>query len=128
LLSWVQAAEWVEIRGNFPKGSAEKWIPYIENAEHVIALRVEGESMTAPMGKSYPSGCIIFVDTKRRSPVSGERVVAVEFGKPYATFKVYRKEEDRCWLEARNPDKDAYPSIKEDFRVIGTVVGKWEAE
>lgn len=81
--------------------------------------------MSAPHGKSYPEGCIIIVEPERRSPVNGERVVAKLEGSDEVTFKVYKEEDGRRWLQPLNPHHE---SIREPFRVLGTVIGKWEDE
>jgi SOS-response transcriptional repressor LexA len=79
--------------------------------------------MTAPYGKSYPEGCIIFVDPMRRSPNSGERIIAKLEGANQVTFKTYMEDAGRCWLKPLNPQ---HPPIMDPFRVLGTVIGKWE--
>jgi SOS-response transcriptional repressor LexA len=81
--------------------------------------------MTSTTGKSYPDGCIIFVDPERKSPNNGERVIAKIEGAPEVTFKVYMYDAGRAWLRALNSN---YPPIDNPFRVLGTVVGKWEDE
>lgn len=89
------------------------------------ALRVRGDSMTAPHGKSYPEGAIIIVEPERRSPVNGERVIAKLDGSSDVTFKVYKEEDGRRWLQPLNAQ---YEPIREPFNVLGTVIGKWEDE
>jgi len=136
LVSWevpvgvrIPAGRRTKITENAYANNVLEWIPYPRGSgEQVIAFRVEGDSMTAPSGKSYPAGSIIFADLARRSPVSGERVIATISGAPKATFKVFKEEDGRRWLMALNPDKKAYPAITDEFLVIGTVVGKWEDE
>jgi SOS-response transcriptional repressor LexA len=41
------------------------------------------------------------------------------------TFKVYKEEDGRRWLQPLNA---AHEPIRDEFRVIGTVIGKWEDE
>jgi hypothetical protein len=89
-----------------------------------FALRVKGDSMTAPYGRSYPDGCIIYVDPERRSPKNGDRIVACLDGDDdEVTFKIYKNEDGRQWLLPLNPQ---HPPLFERFKVIGTVLGKWE--
>ena len=90
-----------------------------------FALRVKGDSMTAPYGRSYPDGCIIYVDPERRSPVNGDRIVAclVDTGDHEVTFKIYKNEDGRQWLAPLNTQ---HPPLFERFTVLGTVIGKWE--
>ncbi len=124
LISWVRAGEWSEAVDIYEPGYAERWLPHLKsNGEHTYALRVDGDSMTAPYGKSYPDGCIIFVDPMRRSPNSGERIIAKLEGANQVTFKTYVEDAGRRWLKPLNPQ---HPPIMEPFRVLGTVIGKWE--
>ncbi len=90
-----------------------------------FALRVKGDSMTAPYGRSYPDGCIIYVDPERRSPVNGDRIVAclMDAGDHEVTFKIYKNEDGRQWLAPLNTQ---HPPLFERFTVLGTVIGKWE--
>lgn len=124
LISWVRAGQWSEAVDIYEPGYAERWLPHLKNnGEHTYALRVEGDSMTAPYGKSYPDGCIIFVDPMRRSPISGDRIIARLEGADQVTFKAYVEDAGRRWLKPLNPQ---HPPIMEPFRVLGTVIGKWE--
>lgn len=81
--------------------------------------------MTAPHGRSYPEGCIIFVDPEQRQPVNGQRVIAKLVGSEDVTFKVYKEEDGSRWLQPLN---QAHPPLRGSFRIIGTVIGKWEDE
>lgn len=124
LISWIRAGQWSEAVDIYEPGYAERWLPHLKNnGEHTYALRVDGDSMTAPYGKSYPEGCIIFVDPMRQSPSSGERIIAKLEGANQVTFKTYVEDAGRCWLKPLNPQ---HPPIMEPFRVLGTVIGKWE--
>lgn len=124
LISWIRAGQWSEAVDIYEPGYAERWLPHLKNnGEHTYALRVDGDSMTAPYGKSYPEGCIIFVDPMRRSPNSGERIIAKLEGANQVTFKTYVEDAGRCWLKPLNPQ---HPPIMDPFRVLGTVIGKWE--
>lgn len=126
LISWVRAGEWCEASDPLQPGDAEQWLPCIAaHSPGTFALRVRGDSMTAPHGNSrtYPEGCIIFVDPERKSPVNGERVVACLEGQHEVTFKVFKDEDGRRWLQPLNP---SHEPIREAFHVLGTVIGKWE--
>lgn len=81
--------------------------------------------MTAPTGnaRTYPEGCLIFVDPERRSPVNGDRIVACLEGCNEVTFKVFKDEDGRRWLQPLNP---SHEPIRKPFKVLGTVIGKWE--
>jgi SOS-response transcriptional repressor LexA len=125
LISWVQAGEWSEAVDLHP-GEAEAWIPSPKaHSARAFALRVRGDSMTAAHGRSYPEGCIIIVEPERRLPVNGERIVAKLENSNEVTFKVYKEEDGRRWLHPLNP---GHEQIREPFKVLGTVIGKWEDE
>jgi SOS-response transcriptional repressor LexA len=124
LISWIQAGDWAEASDPFHPGEAEAWIPSVKpHSERAFALRVRGDSMTSPHGKSYPEGSIIIVEPERRSPVNGERIVAKLEGSSEVTFKVYKEEDGRRWLQPLNP---SHEPIRQPFKVLGTVIGKWE--
>lgn len=126
LISWIQAGAWADSSDPFEPGDAEAWVPSMKpHSAQAFALRVRGDSMTASHGKSYPAGSIIIVEPERRSPVNGERVIAKLDGSSEVTFKVFKEEDGRRWLQALNP---LHEPIREPFRVLGTVIGKWEDE
>jgi SOS-response transcriptional repressor LexA len=129
LISWVKAGEWCEAVHGLEPGDAEDWIPCsTKHGKRTYALRVVGDSMTAPYPgkKSYPEGCLIFVDPDVE-PNSGNRVVAKLPDSNEATFKEYRTEGGKHYLKPLNPQ---YPIIEMtgDMHICGVVVGKWEDE
>lgn len=126
LISWVQAGAWCQASDPEPPGAAERWLDCpVSHGSNSFALRVRGDSMTAPHGntRTYPEGCIIFVDPERRAPNNGDRVVACLSGTDEVTFKVYKNEDGRQWLQPLNP---THEPIREKFSILGTVLGKWE--
>lgn len=126
VISWVAAGAWNGAADPFEPGDAERWLDCpVSHSERAYALRVRGDSMTAPHGRSYPEGCVVFVDPLKRSPINGARIIAKLDGSDEVTFKVFRHEDNRKWLQPLNPQ---YPPIHDPFRVLGTVIGKWEDE
>lgn len=126
LISWVHAGVWDEAIDIYEPGYAEEWLPILQNGgSHAYALRVEGDSMTAGYGKSYPDGTIIIVNPDRRSPATGQRIIAKLKGSNKVTFKVYVEEDGRRWLKPLNP---MHPPIYDEFAVLGTVVAKYEID
>ena len=129
LISWVQAGDWGEAIDHFQPGEAEEWIPCVrKHSSSSYALRVRGDSMTAPHGNSrtYPEGCIIFVDPEKRAPTNGDRIIAKLSGPTSeVTFKVFKQEDGRTWLQPLNP---SHEPIRDEFKVLGTIIGKWEDE
>lgn len=127
VISWVQAGAWHEAEDHYMPGDGEQFLPC--PASHGLrsyALRVEGDSMTATHGKTYPDGCIIYVDPDQAGGVTnGDRVIAKFNGEAKVTFKVFVEEAGSRFLKPLNPQ---YPVITDEFRIIGKVIGKWEPE
>ncbi|MDM0007176.1 S24 family peptidase [Variovorax sp. J22G73] len=126
LISWVRAGNWDDANDPFLPGEAETWLGCpTPHSSSTYVLRVKGDSMTAPHGntRTYPEGCLIFVDPEKRSPMNGDRIVAKLEGENEVTFKVYKNEDGRQWLQPLNP---AHEPIRQPFRALGTVIGKWE--
>ena len=129
LISWVRAGAWCEADISLDPDDVERWMDCpVGHSPATFALRVRGDSMTAAHGntRTYPEGCFIFVDPERRNPSNGDRIVACMDG-PGAdhevTFKVYKNEDGRQWLQPLNP---SHEPIRDHFKVLGTVLGKWE--
>lgn len=126
VISWVQAGAWQDIADTFQPDDAERHLPIFKgHSSKTYALKVRGDSMTAPYGRSYPEGCYVIVDPEKRSPVNGERIIALTPGSKEATFKIYKDEDGRRWLAPLN---NTHQIILEPFEVLGTVIGKWEDE
>lgn len=126
LISWIRAGSWDEASDPLVPGDAEKWLACpTPHSSSSYVLRVKGDSMTAPHGntRTYPEGCLIFVDPEKRSPVNGDRIIAKLEGENEVTFKAYKNEDGRQWLQPLNP---SHEPIRQKFRVLGTVIGKWE--
>ncbi|MEL7453352.1 MAG: XRE family transcriptional regulator [Pseudomonadota bacterium] len=127
VISWVTAGSWAEADMPIQPEEAQEWMhcPAPKYSENTYALVVRGDSMTAPFGRSYPNGCIIFVDPEIRGVSNGDRVIAKIVGQPEVTFKQFVEEDGRRFLKPLNP---AYPVITDEFRVIGKIIGAWQPE
>jgi len=127
LISWVQAGAWDEAHDPYEVGDGEDWLPC--PAGHGLrsyALRVNGDSMTAPHGRSYPHNAIIYVDPEQRGGVTpGDRVIAKINGDNLVTFKVLAEDAGRRFLKPLNP---VYPPIYDEFRILGKVIGTYIPE
>ena len=127
LISWVQAGAWHDAETPSDLEDPERLLPCVANhGPQTYALRVSGDSMTAQHGKSYPSGCVIYVDPDQAGAVtSGDRVIAKINGDSKVTFKQYIDDAGVKFLKPLNPQ---YPTIHDPFRIIGKIIGKWEDE
>ena len=126
LISWVRAGEMDEIQDDiYPPGFAEEWVDVYDTSpgDPSFALRVSGDSMTAPAGNTptFPEGTIIIVDPTQGGN-AGDFVVAKDVLTQQATFKKLTTDGGRWYLRPLNP---SYPTIEIDdpsVRVIGKVI------
>ena len=126
LVSWVRAGAWCEAFTPLDASEAERWLDCpVNHSPSTFVLRVRGDSMTAATGsgRTYPEGCFIFVDPELRNPNNGDRVIACLLDSNDATFKIFKEEDGRRWLQ---PINLSHEPIREPFKVMGTVIGKWE--
>jgi SOS-response transcriptional repressor LexA len=128
LISWVQAGAWSEAVLNFELYDADSWLSCpVQISAHGYALKVLGDSMTNPgPGRSYPAGCIIFVDPEAETR-TGDRVIARLPRTNEATFKILVEDAGRQFLRPINPQ---YPIIEitEETHICGKVVGAFVPE
>lgn len=128
LISWVQAGAWCESICNFEPYDTEDWVSCpVPISSSGYALKVLGDSMTNPgPGRSYPTGCIIFVDPEIQAN-TGDRVVARVPRTNEVTFKVLDSDAGRVYLRPINPQ---YPiiDITEETHICGKVVGSFIPE
>lgn len=126
LISWVQAGAWCE--ANFELHDGESWLSCpVPISDSGYALKVQGDSMTNPgPGRSYPAGCIIFVDPEAETK-TGDRVIARVPRTNEATFKILVEDAGRQFLRPINLQ---YPviDITEETHICGKVVGSFIPE
>jgi SOS-response transcriptional repressor LexA len=126
VISFVTAGSWDTAHDPFPATMADEWrLCPVPHGPHTYALRVAGDSMTSPYpgARSFPEGCLIFVDPDRLDPPSGSPIIAKLSGGDEVTFKLLIRDAGRVFLRAINPN---YPPIMDEFRVLGSIIGKWE--
>jgi SOS-response transcriptional repressor LexA len=129
VISWVQAGLFCSSPDLFQPGDAEDFVPAIRRfGPHTYALRVKGDSMVSrdPGEKSYPEGCIVYVDPDKRV-TNGCKVVARIHENEEATFKKYSEDAGKRYLRPLN--KDYEPIVMdESMHICGVVVGSWMDE
>jgi SOS-response transcriptional repressor LexA len=95
------------------------------HSPNTFATRVKDNTMTAQYGRSYPEGCIIFIDPDRASEAqSGDRVYALIDGK-IPSFKQFGEADGERYLQSINLQ---YPIITKPFEIKGLVIGCWIPE
>lgn len=127
LISLLQAGQWDTLGKSFKQSDAESFLPCPKNhSSQAYALRVVGDSMVSPYGRSYPEGSIIFVDPELKSCVNhGDRIIALRDGHDAVTFKQLACDGDTQYLKPLNP---THPPIFESFNIFGKVIGMWTDE
>lgn len=125
VISKVQAGSWKEEFDEFQPGDAEEFLPCPRShSQYTYALRVEGDSMTASQGRSYPQGSVVYCDPEQAAGVvSGDLVIAKIKGEDEVTFKQYIKDGSRQYLKPLN---GSYPVIQDEFRILSKVIGSWQ--
>jgi len=128
LISWVKAGAWCEVVTNVDLNDLDLWISCpVAISKSGYALKVIGDSMTNPgPGRSYPSGCIIFVDPEVQAK-TGDRVIARVPRTNEVTFKILAADAGRQFLRPINPQ---YPiiDITEETFICGKIVGSFIPE
>ncbi|MEY0337392.1 LexA family protein [Providencia stuartii] len=121
VLSMVQAGNWNEACEPYTLDQIDEWYESeVKMHGSAFWLRVEGDSMTAPIGVSIPEGSLVLVDTGRE-PINGSLVIAKLADTNEATFKKLVIDGNSHFLKGLNP---AWPmiSINGNCKIIGVVV------
>lgn len=121
LISWISAGEWNDAEEPLQVSEIDDWY---ESSSKIIGkgfwLRVEGDSMTAPMGVSVPEGTLVLFDTGKE-PENGSLVIAKLTDSNEATFKKLILDGGKTYLKGLNP---AWPlvEVNGNCRIIGVAV------
>jgi SOS-response transcriptional repressor LexA len=111
---------------NYPHGKSWIYCP-VAIGENGFALRVRGDSMMSiGQDRSYPDGCIIFIDPDAEVR-TGDKVIAKVPDTNQMTFKVLTEDAGRSYLRPINPQ---YPiiDITNDRHICGKVIGSFLSE
>lgn len=121
VLSLVQAGAWNEACEAYTLDQIDEWYESeISVQGAAFWLKVEGDSMTAPIGASIPDGSLVLVDTGREA-VNGSLVIAKLTDSNEATFKKLIIDGGSHYLKGLNPAWPMLP-INGNCKVIGVVV------
>lgn len=125
ILSWVQAGDFCNSETQILPHDCERILcPTPKASPRTFALRVVGDSMTAPHGRSYPEGTIIFVDPDLQGE-PGHRVIARTF-KGHTFKQLAINEFNELYLVPLNPSHK--PIMEENIEICGVVIGSYMNE
>ncbi|QLB44824.1 helix-turn-helix domain-containing protein [Mannheimia pernigra] len=124
IISYIQAGQWTGIDDfRETSGDYEYILTDLEVSENAFALEIKGDSMEP----DFIEGDRVIIDPDVQ-PHAGEFVAAIN-GDYEATFKKYRPLEDldeygrqHFELIALNPDYHKLSTLKQEIRIIGTMV------
>ncbi|MBS3895115.1 LexA family protein [Serratia marcescens] len=121
VISSIQAGAWAEACEPYTLKDIDQWL---ESDAHIQGeafwLKVEGDSMTAPVGLSIPEGTFVLFDTGR-DPVNGSLVIAKLIEDNEATFKKLVIDGSKKFLRGLNPHWPMVP-INGNCKIIGVAV------
>ncbi|BCT20211.1 peptidase S24 [Enterobacter asburiae] len=121
LISWVSAGAWCEAIEPYTLKDIDEWYDSDAHIEgQGFWLKVQGDSMTSPVGMSIPEGMYVLVDTGKE-PINGSLVVAKLTDANEATFKKLVIDAGKTYLKPLNPQYPLIP-INGNCRIIGVVV------
>ncbi|OBS98391.1 hypothetical protein A9259_08000 [Vibrio cyclitrophicus] len=125
IISWVQAGSFCSSETQvLPADSEMIFCPTVGASERTFALRVVGDSMTSPYGRSYPEGTIIFVDPLKEATI-GKRVVARTI-KGHTFKQLAENEFGERYLKPLNPSHQ--PILEDGIEICGVVIGSYNPE
>ncbi|EKO3662166.1 hypothetical protein M3929_001438 [Vibrio metschnikovii] len=125
VISWVQAGAFCNSETQVLPHDCEMILcPNKAASSRTFALRVVGDSMTAPYGRTYPEGTVIFVDPEKVAE-PGMRVIAkTDQGH---TFKQLAENElGQRYLKPLNPHHQ--PIFDGGIEICGVVIGSYMPE
>ncbi|UIP28861.1 LexA family transcriptional regulator [Photobacterium sp. TLY01] len=127
IVSWVRAGDFCNTETQMNIDDFELIICPEKNAsEKTFALRVVGDSMTNPYGRSYPEGTIIFVDPLKTA-APGDRVVA-RTSKGHTFKELAQNDFGEFYLKPLNPNPSHELIIEEGIEICGVVIGSYFKE
>lgn len=121
LISWVSAGSWCEAVEPYTLKEIDEWYDSDAHIEgHAFWLKVQGDSMTSPVGMSIPEGMYVLVDTGKEAK-NGSLVIAKLTDANEATFKKLVIDGGSKFLKPLNPQYPLTP-INGNCKIVGVVV------
>lgn len=121
VVSSIKAGMWGEAVEAYSLKDIDQWL---ESDAHIQGdafwLKVDGDSMTAPVGLSVPEGTYVLFDTGRDA-TNGSLVIAKLSDSNEATFKKLVIDGGQKYLKGLNPQWPLVP-INGNCRIIGVAV------
>lgn len=125
IISWVQAGAFCYSETQvLPHDCETIPCPNRDASSRTFALRVVGDSMTSPYGRSYPEGTIIFVDPEKQAE-PGNRVIACT-AKGHTFKQLAINEFNELYLKPLNPSHQLI--MEEGIEICGVVIGSYNPE
>ncbi|HDY8008057.1 TPA: LexA family protein [Vibrio vulnificus] len=125
LISWVQAGAFCNSDTQVLPHDCETILcPNKSASPRTFALKVVGDSMTAPYGKSYPEGTIIYVDPEKEALPRSRVIARTDLGFTFKELAV--NEFGERYLKALNPHHQ--PIFGEGIEICGVVIGSYMTE
>lgn len=126
VINWVQAGLFATSGDDYNMYDQDNWRHSVKYAgERGFWLEVHGDSMTSPVGITFPEGMSILVNPDKEV-FSGCYVIARKKSTNEATFKKYISDMGKAFLKPLNPQ---YPIIEmdNDCEIVGVVVdARWD--
>lgn len=125
LLNWTPILKWEDLQfGKILEGAIERTQEFIpiafEVSPETFALRVEDDTMDAPIGVSFPKGTVIIVDPSHIPTHSSFVLVSNSLEPTKPIFKQLVHEGHRKYLKPLNPRYDG-KEMTEHHKVIGVI-------
>lgn len=121
VLSSIKAGLWGEAVEPYSLKDIDQWLESDARIQgDAFWLKVDGDSMTAPVGLSVPDGTYVLFDTTRDA-INGSLVIAKLSESNEATFKRLVIDGGQKYLKGLNPQWPLVP-INGNCRIIGVAV------
>lgn len=120
----VPLIEWADLGKSIDISKKPQVLCAAPHSTSTYALKVEGNTMQAQQGKSYPEGALIFIEPEREAK-NGDKIIARLTNDNVYTFKQLALDAGMQYLQSLNMQ---YPPITREFEVVGTVIGTWIPE